>query len=116
MKRRRLLRQNDWASLARPTPPLKKTEAMHEREGIGKRKKISNQSALTIREGHQVGIRGRLGGGTHQNHEIDIRIGDDALTSRTTVQTSSHARESVSSHDVLAEDMNLGSTSLHRIA
>lgn len=114
-KTRKLLRQDDWASLARATPPLKNHKALHGRDGMGKRKKISNQNALTIREGPQAGIRKRLGG-AHQNHDIDIRIGDDALTDWTAVQTPSQARESVSSYDVLAGNVNLCNAALHSIA
>ncbi|KAF2452166.1 hypothetical protein P171DRAFT_468511 [Karstenula rhodostoma CBS 690.94] len=124
--KRRLLRQNDWAGLARPTPPVMNSRAQQGRDEIGNRRKPSHRNALTKREApsrhvplsHQTDSRRQLGGGAHQNHDIKIRIGDDALTNRTTVQHSSQAQaqESVAVYDATSEDMTLGNDALHRAA
>ncbi|KAL5401545.1 hypothetical protein PMIN03_011439 [Paraphaeosphaeria minitans] len=122
-KRRRLLRQSDWAGLARPTRPILIFKAQRRRNEIGKRRKSSHHNALTIRERPsrlvllpQAGTRRQLGGGAHQTHDIRIRIGSDALTRQTTVQNPSPAQASVTWYNVSSEEMTPGNAALQRVA
>lgn len=80
-----------------------------DREMIGKR------HALTVRKGHIRPVPrplqtqtswypGRDTGGAHQKHDIRIRIGTDALTSATPMQTS-QLQAAVTSYDSSSESM-----------
>jgi hypothetical protein len=97
-------------------------EAQQGRGVIGKRRKTSHHNALTIRDGPSrlvprhvpPGTSRQLGSGARQNHDIRIRIGDEALTNRTYVQTSSQIQASVTPYNASLEDTTLGHDALHR--
>ncbi|OAG09509.1 uncharacterized protein CC84DRAFT_439352 [Paraphaeosphaeria sporulosa] len=122
-KRRRLLRQSDWAGLTRPKLLMLNFQAQRGRDEIGKRRKTSHHNALTMHEDPsrlvplpEAGTRRQLGGGARQHHDIKVRIGSDALTNRTTVHTSPQAQASATWDEVSSEEMTSGNAALHRAA
>jgi hypothetical protein len=123
-RRKKLLRQQDWAGLTRPKPIPTHFASSAEREKIGKRRKIKGRGALTVRPKGNPSPARQLQNQRNQRPDtylsgalpgenIRIRIGTDALSNTIIQRTAVDSRGAAIPRDESSDVMLFDNEALH---